>query len=259
MIIDIHSHILFGLDDGSQSLEQSVEMARQAKESGLEKLCATPHLPVTEREKFIGKAQRKLEEVKKALEPEKINLELYLGFEICLDYSIAWDKNVALFCVNQNNKYLLCELPFGQFPKFAEKIFYQLLLDGLVPILVHPERAIFSETQIEQLEKLVKMGVLLQLNAGSLIGEEGSKTRKLAEKLVQTGLVHLLASDAHNLTNRSYKVMPMAFLTTCKLCGMKKALDLVFYHPQLVLEGKGLEEKKLTEYPSEKILANIKI
>ena len=241
-MIDLHSHILFGLEDGSQSASQTKAMARQAWEGGVRKICATPHLPLCEKSKFVEKAKGRLAETQRLLSEEELGLELYLGYELSLDYSLLSEKELFRFTLNGNGKYLLCELPFGLSLNLAQKIFYQILLEGLIPIVAHVERSLSSVAELKVLEKLVEMGVLLQANAGSLVGQAGRKTKKLVENLLEADLVSVLASDAHDELARSYQTMSLAYLACSKTVGQKKALGLMEENPRLILEGRNLGE-----------------
>ena len=134
-MIDLHSHILFGLDDGAQSKPQTLEMVQQAWKNGIQTICATPHLPLKDRDNFYQKAKLILKETEILTKAQNLNIQLYMGFEISLDYNLLTDKNLNNYTLNQNGKYLLCELSFGTSMNLAEKMFYPLRLDGFIPIL----------------------------------------------------------------------------------------------------------------------------
>jgi len=244
-IIDLHCHILPGIDDGSRSNEQSLEMAQQALENGIRTICATPHLPPNDRDNFYQKAKLILKETEILTKEQNLNIQLYMGFEISLDYSLMTDKNLSNYTLNQNGKHLLCELPFGTSLNLAEKMFYPLRLDGYIPILAHVERFISSESEIKELPKLIDLGVLLQVNAASLVGIAGNRTKKIAETLVNSNLVHLVASDAHDQKVRSYLPMALAYASCERLVGEEKTQELFEINPSLILEGKTLEERNL--------------
>lgn len=243
-MIDLHSHILFGLDDGSQSKTQTLEMAQEAWKNGIRTICATPHLPQKDRENFFQKAKFALKETEILTKEQNLNIQLYMGFEISLDYNLLTDKNLNNYTLNQNGKYLLCELSFGTSMNLAEKMFYPLRLDGFIPILAHAERFISSESEIKELNKLVDLGVLLQVNAASLVGIAGNRTKKIAETLVNSNLVHVVASDAHDQKVRSYLPMALAYSSCSRLMGKEKTQELFETNPDLILQGKTLEERK---------------
>lgn len=242
-IVDLHSHILFGIDDGAKSSQQSLEMVKQAWENGIRAICATPHLPLQDRENFYQKAKLILKQTEILTKEQNLNIQLYMGFEISLEYSLITDKNLSNYTLNQNGKHLLCELPFGTSLKLAEKMFYPLRLDGYIPILAHVERFISSESEINELPKLIDLGVFLQVNAASLVGIAGNRTKKIAETLVNSNLVHLVASDAHDQRVRSYLPMALAYASCQRLVGEEKTQELFEINPSLILEGKTLEEK----------------
>ncbi|OGC74312.1 MAG: hypothetical protein A2145_04845 [candidate division Zixibacteria bacterium RBG_16_40_9] len=244
-LVDLHSHILWGIDDGAQSQKQSLEMAQQAWEYGIGKICATPHLPLENRENFFQKAKQILKETEGLIRGQNLNIQLYMGFEIALDYSLISDKNLSNYTLNQNGKHLLCELPFGTSLKLAEKLFYPLRLDGFIPILAHAERFISSESEIQDLKRLTDLGVLLQVNAASLVGIAGNKTKKIAEILIKSNLAHLVASDAHDQKVRSYLPVSLAYSYCGKLVGEEKTKELFETNPGLILGDQTIEEKTL--------------
>lgn len=243
--MDLHSHILFGLDDGAKSPAQSLEMIKQACENGIGKICATPHLPWADRENFHQTAKQILKQTEAIIRDQNLNIHLYMGFETSLDYSLITDKNLSNYTLNQNGKHLLCELPFGTSLTLAEKLFYPLRLDGFVPILAHAERCITSESEIQDLKHLKDLGVLLQVNSASLVGIAGHKTKKIAECLIKSDLTHLVASDAHDQKVRSYLPVSLAYSHCSRLVGEEKTKDLFETNPGLILEDQAIEEKTL--------------
>ncbi len=243
--MDLHSHILFGLDDGAQSPTQALEMIKQACENGIGKICATPHLPSADRENFHQNAKQILKQTEALIKGQNLNIQLYMGYETSLDYSLITDKNLSNYTLNQNGKHLLCELPFGTLLNLAEKLFYPLRLDGFVPILAHAERFISSGAEIQELGRMTDMGILLQVNAASLVGIAGHKTKKIAESLIKSDLAHLIASDAHDQKVRSYLTVSWAFSNCKRLVGEERTKELFETNPGLILEEHTQEEKAL--------------
>lgn len=220
-------------------------MAQQARENGICKICATPHLPLGDKENFFQDAKQILKQTETLIRGQNLNIQLYMGFEISLDYSFITDKNLNNYTLNQNGRHLLCELPFGTSLNLAEKLFYPLRLEGYIPILAHAERSISSESEIQDLKRLTDAGVLLQVNAASLVGIAGHKTKKIAESIIKSELAHLVASDAHDQKVRSYLPVSLAYSSSRRLVGEEKTKELFETNPGLILENQAIEEKTL--------------
>jgi len=193
-MIDIHSHILNGVDDGAASLDESIAMLKEAAACGIDTIIATPHC------KDIAKFNKELilekynELVPKALE---YGIKLKLGCEIKISPDIreiiAAEK---VFKLNNTN-YILLEFPFETFPIYSREVIYQLQLEGITPIIAHPERNSFFVRHFETLQHFIERDCLLQVDAGSLTGSFGRQTKRFAKRLIKEGLVHFVASDAH--------------------------------------------------------------
>lgn len=198
-MIDLHSHILPGLDDGPRTLEESLGVARAAVEDGITVLAATPHVrsdyPTTADEMERGVAL-----LQEALRNEGIPLELRTGGELALDQLPGLDAaELRRFTLGgAGGRYLLLEFPYYGWPLgFAQQAF-QLRLQGYVPIVAHPERSAEVQESPERARQLVDAGALVQLTAASVDGRLGRAPRAAALRLLELGLAHLLASDAHS-------------------------------------------------------------
>lgn len=204
-MIDFHSHILPGVDDGSQSLEISKDMLNISISEGVEHICATPHFITGEVEITREDYERKIEELKGYYGERDIKilsgLELYINPELPKLY-----KEKKIWGLN-DTRYLLIELPMQEFPIYTEKLFYTLRLEGAIPIIAHPERNTRIMKNNELLVNLVEQGTLVQMNAGSLRGIYGQTVQSCAEKFAGMNLVHMLGSDGHNSTKRSTKIL----------------------------------------------------
>lgn len=203
-MIDIHSHILPGLDDGAKTEEASLAMALDAVAQGITTIIATPHHK-------NGKYENTGEDIKfhvailnKLFQEVKIPITLLPGQETRLYGEMLKDiKNKEILTLN-DSRYLFVEFPYGQVPRYAEQALFELLIAGYVPIIVHPER---NEELIEHPHKLyefVNQGALTQVTAGSLTGEFGRKIQRFSYRLIESNLTHFIASDAHNTTSRAF-------------------------------------------------------
>jgi protein-tyrosine phosphatase len=196
-MIDLHSHILPGLDDGAETIESSLEIARAALADGIAAMAATPHV----RDDYPTSAaamESALAEVRAALAAEGVRLEVLPGGEIALDYLPSLDDDaLRRFGLGGNPRYLLIETPYLGWPLGIEETLFKLRLRGFEIVLAHPERNADVQENPSRIESLVEAGILVQVTAASLDGRLGPPPRKTAEHLLKLGHVHMLASDAH--------------------------------------------------------------
>ncbi len=201
-MIDIHTHILPGVDDGSPDLETSLRMARLAVEDGITSVVCTPHMAVEHPfpPGFIGE---RVAQLAQALQEAGIPLQVLPGAEIVLSAELPRYASMGkLPTLGEGSRHLLIELPFVGTPVFAEQVFFELQLAGYTPVIAHPERSNLGLQQPKVLEQLAERGILLQVNVTSLLGREGPHVRRLALKLIRQGTATLIASDAHNAHDR---------------------------------------------------------
>ncbi|MFZ3591234.1 tyrosine-protein phosphatase [Bacillus sp. DJP31] len=204
-MIDIHCHILPGMDDGPKEKQGFLEMANAAVQDGISHVFATPH---HRNGIYENVKQQILEGVGKAnqlLQQEKIPLILLAGQELKIHRDIFWsiEKEEVLTLDNQGN-YLLIELLSGKVPSYTLEIVYEILIKGITPIIVHPERNKMFQEDPSLLYELVKMGALTQITAGSILGRFGKNSKSLSEKLIEHRIAHFIATDAHNISSRGF-------------------------------------------------------
>lgn len=196
-MIDLHSHILPGLDDGSRTVEDARALARRAAEDGVTAIAATPHVrsdyPTRPEEMEHGVSR-----LREDFLAEGIDVEVLPGGEIDLGMLASLDDDaLRRFTLAQSGRYLLLEFPYTGWPAGLEETVYGLGLRGLLPILAHPERNREVQAKPGRLAEAVRMGALLQLTAASLDGRIGRSSQAAASRLLELGFVHVLASDAH--------------------------------------------------------------
>jgi protein-tyrosine phosphatase len=200
-VIDLHAHILPGIDDGPATMDGAVELARAAVASGTSVLAATSHVshmfpcdPLA----FAGR----LSEVREALEAANVPLELVAGGEIAPSKLPDLDREALEAVALGGGPYLLVECPFSPVSAELEPLVYDLQHDGWHILLAHPERAAGFHREPERLARLVEHGALVQVTAGSLAGQFGQTARRFGIHALREGLVHVLASDAHDAIDR---------------------------------------------------------
>lgn len=196
-MVDLHSHILPGVDDGSRSLTESVEMARECVADGVAVIVATPHVradyPTT-----ADTITERIKELRAALRHQRISLQVLPGAEIALDQLERLPPGeIARLGLGGNPNCLLVETPYVGWPLDLGARLFALCSRGITPVLAHPERSPDVQQQPELLRPLLQMGVLVQLTAESLIGGLGRPARASAQALLAAGMAHVLASDSH--------------------------------------------------------------
>jgi protein-tyrosine phosphatase len=236
-MIDIHTHVLPGIDDGARTLDDSLLMIRQAIDAGVDVICATPHILGD----FSGPLREEINQafqlVVSQAEREELKVKLLLGSEIYVRQDICLLSQFDFFSLNQTGKYLLLELPLGYVPPNLHRLVHNLLSQGLTPIIAHPERSIAEGSQFEAIQDLVHLGALTQINAGSLVGHFGSAPRKAAERLLERDLVNVMASDAHDPDTRPIALLAKSYTEVCRLAGKDKADELTTQNPSRILKG----------------------
>lgn len=206
-MIDLHCHILNGIDDGAQTLEDSIAMASAAVAEGITHILVTPHHKngayINEKDRIL----EKMAELQEELDSRGIELTLFPGQEVRINGELLEEiDSRKIQFVDEDNQYLLIEFPTMTVPAYSENLFFELSKRNITPVIVHPERnQIFMENP-NALIPFIEKGALAQLTAGSYLGKFGKKIQKVSKQMVEANLVHILASDAHNVTSRGFRM-----------------------------------------------------
>ena len=248
-MIDIHHHLLWDLDDGSDSLATSVEMVRMAYMDGITHIVCTPHANPYWAFRPDDNA-RKIAELREAIHG-RYDVMLGSGCDFHLSYDNIDDAraNPAKYAINGGG-YLLVELPEFAFPLNLVDIFYQLQIAGITPILTHPERNPTLQAHPKRMMEWLRGGVLVQITADSILGRFGKIAQKAAHQLLSDDWVQFVATDAHNISTRPPN-MKQAREWVAKHCGEEMAVRLFETNPRAVFYGKPLgpqpESKRIFE------------
>lgn len=228
-MIDIHSHLLYGVDDGSKSLELSIKMLEAAAKDGITSIILTPHFS----EGLVEKIEKKIEILRP--EAEKFNIELFSGCEY--DFS-QLRKQETLITLGGRDSFVLIDFCLSLISPLTINSLFECQRKGYKVILAHPER-LFRKNDLSVLKDLADANIYFQINAGSLMGEYGRRARRLARIMLKKGLCHFIASDAHSVKNYSGQI-PACRKYVAKRLGTE--LEEVFFdeNPQRVLIGKSL-------------------
>lgn len=234
-MIDFHTHILPGIDDGAQTEEQALAIIKQAKQAGFTGMVTTSHYLENHYEADERTRKRLLKKLQ-----EQVDMDLYLGNELYITRNIeTLLKGKKVSTINQS-KYLLMELPFNNQVMFLGDVVYQILSLGKVPIIAHPERYEYIQKNPEQVKELMEDGVLFQMNYGSIVGQYGKKAQKTAKYLLKHQCIHFLGSDTHKV-NGIYLKMDKILKKIEKIVGKEKLEELTRINPTCVIENEDIE------------------
>jgi protein-tyrosine phosphatase len=201
-MIDLHSHILPGLDDGARTLADSVDIAWAALEDGIRVIAGTPHV----RDDWPTEAEtmeQRVGELRAELEAARVPLDVRAGAEIALDWAVKLPVEELRRFGLGGSRYLLVETPYHGWPLQLPDVLLSLRDRGFVPVLAHPERNPEVQARPERLVPLVEAGILVQVTAASVDGRIGRRAAECSHRLIQGRVAHLLASDAHHASVRA--------------------------------------------------------
>ncbi|MBK5244783.1 MAG: capsular biosynthesis protein [Eubacteriaceae bacterium] len=234
-MIDIHSHSLPGVDDGAQTMEESMAMIRAAKDQGFNSIILTPHyITNTKFESKVKENKVILNALKKAVKDAGIDLFLFLGNEVCYRVDVLDFIDQGNYITMNDSRYLLIETKSHLADLYNfEAFLFKLQLKGYTPIIAHPERYDFVQKDPNVLANLVEHGSLAQMNILSLTGAYGASAKETAEILLTHNMVHFLASDAHR--PMSYEAFGQAKEMAIDLVGKEKVAKLLNENPARVL------------------------
>jgi protein-tyrosine phosphatase len=242
--VDVHAHILPGIDDGPTDLEQSLAMARAAVASGISTIAATPHLRSDFPAVRIDEVADRCRDLSAALHSEQIPLRIMPGAEVSLEWAVeANDDLLRLASYRQRGTDLLIEAPLA--PAVGlERFLYLLRSKGYRVTLAHPERSLQFQRDDAGLRALVDQGVLIQLNADSLLSPGGHRgTKRLARRLLIDGFAHVIASDGHRGASwRPVTRLEAAVAAAAELVGRERAQWMAGAAPATILAGGELPE-----------------
>lgn len=249
-MIDIHMHILFGVDDGPQTIEETMRILEIASSEGVTDVIATSHALHPQYHVAADEVRSQVRLLNDIIKSSEIGITLHSGQEIRLAQDLVDKLKEKKILTLADSQYLLLELPSGMVPAYTTSIINQLLSEGVTPVIAHPERNRAIAEKPERLERLVRAGALAQITAGSVAGSFGKNIQKLSFQLIESNLIHLYGSDAHNTT-----VRPPLFEKGLDVLEKKKFgdyADLMIVNNEMliknerltILETKDLESRK---------------
>ncbi|MGG7619574.1 tyrosine-protein phosphatase [Bacillus coreaensis] len=237
-MIDIHCHILPSIDDGAKDISDSIQMAREAVKEGIHTIIATPHHMNGKYENPKKEIINRVKELNAVLMEENIPLKILPGQETRIFGDILEETEFEHILPLNHTQYVFIELPSNHVPRYTEKLLFDIQVKGLIPIIVHPERNQEIMSNPDSLYNLVKKGSLTQVTASSVAGYFGKKIQKFSQQLIEANLTHFIASDAHNVNNRTFKLEEGLDIIESKF-----GVDMVYYfneNADLLSNGKNI-------------------
>lgn len=233
-MIDLHCHMLPGLDDGPCSLEISLEMARIAVADGITVVACTPHILPGLYHNTGAQILAATDCLRDALHRSGIALDLVCGADAHMDVHFTEKLAKREIPTLANSRYVLVEPPYHVAPIRMEQFFFQILAAGYVPILTHPERLRWIAERYQMIERLSRYGVWMQITASSLTGTFGREPHYWAERMLAEGRIHILATDAHD-THRRPPDLSKGWEAAARRAGEDEATHMVLTRPRGVI------------------------
>lgn len=246
IFIDTHCHILPGVDDGPASVDASIDMAEMAADEGIGVIVATPH--ILEGRYDGSQTQARVDSLARELAAKGISVELKAGAEVPMSVCLQADTGRLKGLTLAGSRYLLMETAETTYDQLARAV-HQVRLNGLYPILAHPERVGFVGEDPEKLAAMAGRGeAYCQITGASIEGLFGKRIQKTASVLLRRGLVHLVASDAHSTRTRAPR-LSKSYQALCAIAGEDAAQQIMFENPGRVLSDTPLESIRIARKP----------
>lgn len=228
-MIDIHCHIIFGVDDGPSTIKDSVRMILEAEKLGVKTIITTPHY-----HKDVFNSDKVLENYYKIRSRIRdFGVEFLLGYEVYLISSINDILSKKEKYTLNKSKYLLFELPFDIMPVNINETVLRLHSEGIIPVIAHPERNKYFVKGMQKFIDLIETGCLVQIDAASIVGTYGGKVKRFTEKLIDLNLVHFIASDAHK--PEDYALYQKAYNIVTNWAGKEYSDKIFNQNPDVII------------------------
>lgn len=245
-MIDFHSHILPGVDDGAASIEDTMQLIKEASKAGFTKIISTSHYVEEQYEYDEATRQQFLEILNSGIKTLGGDIQLYLGSEIYASYNMIELLTEGKASSINNSRYVLFELPMQNEFTSLKNIIYNLFANNYVPIIAHPERYSYVKDDPNWLIELIELGVLFQANYGSIIGIYGKQAQKTVKQLLKNNMIHFLGSDVHR-PQSIYSKMPEILQELEKIIDYEQIKKITQTNPSLVLENQVIYVDKPTK------------
>lgn len=239
-MIDIHSHTIPNIDDGSKSFEESYIMFNEAKNAGFTDIICTSHYMENYYETNTIERAAWVKAMNKILADNNVGVKLHIGAEIYISQNMLGLIKNKKVCTLANSKYVLFELPMNSTINYLDDVVFELQSAGLVPIIAHPERYLCVQKDPNMVVKLVEKGVLFQANYGSVIGLYGTSAKNTLKKLLQADAIHFLGTDVHR-QNTIYINMEQILVELNKIVEEDKLEMLTTLNAEKILNNEDIQ------------------
>jgi protein-tyrosine phosphatase len=250
-MLDIHSHILPGIDDGARDIGHSLEMARKYVTAGYTRVIATPHaVPEDRGVHFAQSIDLHVANLNAIMQEDHVALTVLPGMEITLapETPTMLDKGEVIPLAG--GSYVLIELPFQRLPLHWDEILFKVAGRGFKILIAHPERCAQLAQTPMLIERLLETGVYLQVNWTSLLGYHGKAAQKTARHLARSGAIHCMATDSHDTRERSAIIVRRGAEELTRLVGRRNLALLSVANPAQVLNGNGMAGMAVDAIPN---------
>ncbi|GGA98182.1 hypothetical protein ERX37_04530 [Macrococcus hajekii] len=252
-MIDIHNHLLIGVDDGPKTEKDAINLLNQAQEQGITDILITPHHYSGDWLNSQSSVIENIKVIEKIISEHQINIKVYPGHEIRVNENVINELKSGYNMTLNHSKYVLIEFPFSDYPHFAEQLLYQLQLNGYIPLIAHPERCKPLIKHPEKLFSAIEKGAIAQVTSASVTGDLGENLKETSLRMIENNLVHIIGSDAHNAENRPF-LLKEAYQVVEKELG-EEYVDLLKYNAEAILNNKNVKvrpAKKMDTHYTEK-------
>ena len=239
-LYDVHTHVLFDIDDGATDERMALDMLRLASARGVTGIVATPHSQAVRGRGGLPTFQDRLERTRALLRDNGIPIELLPGMEIHLMPDVPELLSSGDYLPLNGSRYVLIEFDFAQWANYTDDVLFQIALDGYVPLLAHVERIGPVQERPDRIEELVQRGSFTQVTAASLLGSFGEEARRTAEALLKRGLVHVIASDTHRPEGDREPLLAAAHDRLVELAGEDAANAALYANPAAAVRSEPL-------------------
>lgn len=247
-MLDLHTHIIPGIDDGSKNMNDTIEMLKNAKAAGYTGVVATPHYIEGSYASNNADKFKLINDIKEEIKVQNIELDIYIGNEVFITDSIEnLLSSGKIYSIN-NSKYILIELPMTGGSNGLQSCIFKLFSLGYTPIIAHPERYSFVQKDPNKLIDYIDQGVLFQLNSGSLFGHYGKTAQKAARILLKHDMIQLIATDTHSGKSSSYSQISDVCKLISKLTYEENVDILMNKNPSDIVNNKKIIVNEPTKY-----------
>lgn len=245
-VIDLHSHILPGVDDGAQTLEEAIAIGRMAEADGIRVMACTPHFMPGVYDNQASDIRARVKHLNDVFEREGLEIVLVTGADAHVRPDFVDCLKQGKILTLHGSRYVLVEPPHHVLPPRLDELMFNIAVSGFVPVLTHPERLKWIEQSYATVQRLAQAGAWMQITAGSLTGRFGRRPQYWAQRMLSEGLVTLLATDAHNTKSRPPLLAEARDLAASRV-GPAEAENLVSTRPAMILENRPPDEAPMIE------------